>query len=70
MTEEVQVYRIDTIVGESREGTSAAIDDALRKAEKRFAGVRSIEVTDVIVESTKDARSFEVMCRVVFVENC
>ena len=70
MIDEVPVLRIDTIVGESGEGSSAAIDDALRKAEERFTGIWTLEVAEIIVRYRKGVRSFEEACRVVFATPC
>ena len=70
MIAEVSVLRIATVVGESREGVSAAIDDARGKAEQGFPGVRMLEIVEVIVLSKKGIPVFEVVCRVVFATNC
>jgi flavin-binding protein dodecin len=68
--DEVSVLRIATVVGESREGVSTAIDDARVKAEQGFPGVRMLEIVQVIVPSKKGIPVFEVVCRVVFATNC
>jgi flavin-binding protein dodecin len=68
--DEVAVLRIATVVGESREGISAAIEDALTEAQSSFPGLRLLEIGDIVVRVRQGMPVVVAVCRVVYADNC